>query len=209
MQLLDAIEQRASVRKFSSEPTPVADLREMVRRAGLAPSINNEQPWKFIAIINKPLLQRLAQTVQQQLDELFPDSLAAREQGVKSTIEYYSTFFKDAPALLAVASKNYEAMVDKLLLFKDIQHQDINAMRNYPDVQSIGAAIQNLLLTAVDLGYGACWLSGLMIARKEMETLLRIQEPWHLAAFVAVGKPTAPARPRDKKSLDEIFQIIE
>ncbi len=209
MQLRDAIEQRASVRKFTSAPTPVADLREMVRRAGLAPSINNEQPWKFIAITNKALLQKLAQTVQQQLDELFPDSDNARDQGVKNTLEYYSTFFKDAPALIAVTSKNYEAMVDKLLMFKDIQHKDINAMRNFPDVQSIGAAIQNLLLTAVDLGYGACWLSGLMIAGKELQALLQIEEPWHLAAFVAVGKPAAPPRSRDKKPLEEIFQVID
>jgi nitroreductase len=208
MQLVEAIEKRASVRKFTAERVEISDLSEMVRRAGLAPSINNEQPWKFVAIVNKSISQEMARMVQQQLDELLPDASSSQDQGIKNTIEYYSTFFKDAPALIAVLSKNYNAMVDKLLLFKNIQHKDLNAMRNYPDVQSIGAAVQNLLLSAVDLGYGACWLSGLMIARKELENLLKIEEPWHLAAFVAVGKPTTPSRPRDKKALEEIFQII-
>ncbi len=208
MQLKEAIEQRASIRKFTFEKVAPDDLAEMVRRAGLAPSINNEQPWKFIAILKPELLQAMADAVQARLDEMFPDAGKSQDRGIKSTIEYYSTFFREAPALLAVLSKPYEAMIDKLLLFRGLAHEDVNETRNHPDVQSIGAAVQNLLLSAVDLGYGACWLSGMMVARRELERLLQIQAPWHLAAFVAVGKAAAPARQRDKKSIDEIFTII-
>ncbi|NLP11507.1 hypothetical protein GX408_14015 [bacterium] len=208
MQLKEAIEARASVRKFAPDAVAVADLQEMVRCAGLAPSVNNEQPWKFIALLNKPLMASMAQAVHQHLDQLFPDIPTARDQSVKNTVEYYSTFFKDAPALIAVVSKNYEAMVDKLLPLTHIGHQDVNALRNYPDIQSLGAAIQNLLLCAVDLGYGACWLSGMMVAREELESLLHIAEPWHLTAFVAVGRPAGPVRQRDKKPIKEIFQVI-
>jgi len=208
MQLKEAIEQRASIRKFTFEKVAPDDLAEMVRRAGLAPSINNEQPWKFIAILKPELLQAMADAVQARLDEMFPDAGKSQDRGIKSTIEYYSTFFREAPALLAVLSKPYEAMIDKLLLFRGLAHEDVNETRNHPDVQSIGAAVQNLLLSAVDLGYGACWLSGMMVARQELERLLQIETPWHLAAFVAVGKAAAPARQRDKKSIDEIFTII-
>ncbi|HPI73582.1 MAG TPA: nitroreductase family protein [bacterium] len=209
MQLKEAIEARASVRKFAPEAVAVADLQEMVRCAGLAPSVNNEQPWKFIAVLNKSLMASMAQAVHRHLDQLFPDTPTARDQSVKNTVDYYSTFFKDAPALIAVASKNYEAMVDKLLPLTNMGHQDVNALRNYPDVQSIGAAIENLLLCAVDLGYGACWLSGMMMARQELEGLLQIAEPWHLTAFIAVGRPAGPVRQRDKKPIEEIFQVVE
>jgi nitroreductase len=208
MQLKEAIEKRASIRKFSPEKVAIEDLTEMVRRAGLAPSVNNEQPWKFIAILNTELLQSMAGTVQAKLDQLFPDTVISQDRGIKSTVEYYSTFFKDAPVLLAVLGKKYEAMIDKLLLFRDLSHEEVNETRNHPDVQSIGAAVQNLLLSAVDLGYGACWLSGMMVARNELEELLHIEAPWHLAAFVAVGKATTLPRQRDKKSIDEIFSII-
>jgi nitroreductase len=208
MQLKDAIEQRASIRKFFPDKVAIEDLTEMVRRAGLAPSINNEQPWKFIAVLNNSLLQSMAAAVQAKLDQLFPDAVLSQDRGIKSTVEYYSTFFKDAPVLLAVLGRPYEAMIDKLLLFRDLNHEEVNATRNHPDVQSMGAAIQNLLLSAVDLGYGACWLSGMLIARKELEELLHVEEPWHLAAFVAVGKAAAVPRQRDKKSIDEIFSVI-
>jgi nitroreductase len=147
-------------------------------------------------------------TVQAKLDQLFPDAVISQDRGIKSTVEYYSTFFKDAPVLLAVLGKKYEAMIDKLLLFRDISHEEVNETRNYPDVQSVGAAVQNLLLSAVDLGYGACWLSGMLLARKELEALLHVEAPWHLAAFVAVGKAAVVPRQRDKKSIDEIFSVI-
>jgi nitroreductase len=70
-----------------------------------------------------------------------------------------------------------------------LSHEEINQMRNYPDMQSADACIQNLLLSATDMGYGACWLSAPLIARNELETLLDIQEPYCLIAFVAIGKP--------------------
>ncbi len=80
-------------------------------------------------------------------------------------------------------------------------------MRGYPDIQSIGAAVQNLLLAALDIGYGTCWLSGPVVAREEIEACLDIQTPWRLAAMVAVGKPFGNATQREKKPIEEIFEL--
>jgi nitroreductase len=80
-------------------------------------------------------------------------------------------------------------------------------MRGYPDVQSIGAAIEHLLLAATELGYGSCWHSGPLIAR---EPLLGIAAPDHLAALVTIGVPAVPPNEgRDRRPVDEILRFLD
>ncbi len=53
MELTVAIETRISVREFTNDPVNISDIREIIRLAGYAPSINNYQPWKYYIISNK------------------------------------------------------------------------------------------------------------------------------------------------------------
>jgi nitroreductase len=202
MELADCIQNRASIRKYASDPVSETDLREMIRRAGMAPSVNNSQPWQFIVVTHKDLLEQAAGRVHEKIDTLFPPAK------VKSTVDHFSTFFENAPAVIFVAIKPYSAIADKMLDQMDLSHEDLNSIRRYPDLQSIGAAVEHLLLSAVDLGYGGCWLSGLMVARKELEELLQIRQPWSLVAAVSVGKPAGHTVQSEKKPLDEIFTLI-
>ncbi len=201
MTLNEAIEKRHSVRKFLAEPIPVNDLKDMVRHAGLAPSVNNSQPWQFIAVTNKAKIDEMAAIVHKKVQHLFQGS---GKESVANTVEYFSTVFENAPAVILVADEPYKAIADDA-----IDHEKINAMRRYPDIQSLGAAVENLLLSAVDLGYAACWLSGLMVARAELETLFGIEAPLELMTAVAVGKPAGDPRQREKKSVDEIFKVVD
>jgi nitroreductase len=207
MELLTVIENRASVRQFKNEPVDKDDLREMVRRAGMAPSVNNSQPWKFVAISNKDLLRQMEDAVHRKIKETFP--VENDDSSVLNTVDKYSSFFANAPMVIAVLHKPYKAVVDTILDETMLTHDDINRIRNYPNIQSIGAAIEHLQLTAVDLGYGACWLSGLLVARYELERILEVEKPFSLAACVAVGKPSEDVKQRQKKPLSEIFEIKE
>lgn len=206
MELRTAIESRASVRQYAQGEVPAADLREMVRLAGLAPSANNSQPWRFIAITNRGLLRSMADAVLAKIDAMLPDSEDEAKKKAKSQVEFFSTFFGDAPAVFAVASCPYKAVIDDALP-SDLTHEEMNALRRHPDIQSIGASIQNLLLAAVDMGYAGCWLSGPLLARDALERLLGLEEPWSLVAMVAVGKPAADVKPRAKKRVDDIFEL--
>ncbi len=205
MELKQTIEKRISIRSFTNEEVSEQDLKEMVRRAGLAPSLNNSQPWKFLAITNKSKLKEMAEIVISKLSNL-PLKLDEAGQKVHLTkVEWYSTFFENAPSLIALTMKPHETELDKCV---NISHDEIVKLRNYPDMQSAGASIQNILLSAIDLGYGACWLSGPMIAKEELEKFLKIEAPWQLISFVAIGKPFGyPKRPV-KKGIDEIFTLL-
>ncbi|HZJ74705.1 MAG TPA: nitroreductase family protein [Perlabentimonas sp.] len=204
MELKKAIETRASVRKYTPEPVNLTDIKEMVRLASLAPSVNNYQPWQFIAITNKELMNRMANAVREKIKS-FPENQSKYAADVKKQVEYFATFFEEAPALVALCMSEYETVLEKGV---ELTHDEVNQLRNSPDLQSAGACIQNMLLAAVDLGYGACWMSAPMMAKKELEALLDITEPLKLVSFVAIGRPAKVVLPRDKKPIDEMFRII-
>lgn len=204
MELKRAIELRTSVRSFQKTDVSVKDIKEMVRLAGLAPSINNFQPWEFILILEKDILRAMADIVIKRLSE-FPMKSSIASDNIKNQVQWYSTFFKDAPALLAVVLSTYQTVWEGGV---DLKTEEINMLRNYPDLQSTGACIQNILLAAVDMGYGACWLSGPLIAREELENILGIKKPLRLISFIAIGKPSKEFKPKKKDDLGKKLRII-
>ena len=205
MDLKQAIEIRTSIRNFTEDKVPVEDLKELVRRAGLAPSVNNYQPWKFYVVTNKEVLSKMAVKVSEKIKQL-PSNKSIASKNVKSQVEWFATFFENAPAVIAMTMEDYESVLEKGV---ELSHDEINKMRNFPDMQSAGSAIQNILLSAVDLGYGACWLSAPMMAKEALEEILSVESQDHLIAFVAIGKASRDLQPKSKKSLDEIFKLID
>jgi nitroreductase len=60
-QLLSAILNRKSVRSFTGEPLGQDDMELLLRAGMAAPSAHNLQPWKFIAITDRQVLNDLAE----------------------------------------------------------------------------------------------------------------------------------------------------
>lgn len=205
MELKEALEKRTSIRNFTNDPIPLEDIKELVRRASMAPSVNNYQPWKFYAITNQEMLNKLAVAVSDQILSLESNESKRSEQ-IKNQVSWYSTFFKDAPLMIALALEPYETVLEKGV---KQNHEAINRMRNYPDIQSAGAAIQNLLLSSVDMGYGACWLSSPLVARDQINSIVGIEADHNLIAFVAIGKTEKDPQPKAKKEIDDILFLID
>ena len=210
MTLAELADKRVSVRQFRPDPVAPGHIREMVRLAGLAPSPNNQQPWRFIAITRKPLLDKMADAVRGRLRALLPAAMSEDARRAAQRVEWFSTFFADAPLVMAVTRQPYESVIARAVAGSSMSGADINAMRGHPDIQSIGAAIEHLLLAATELGYGSCWLSGPLIAREALEALLGVEAPEQLAALVAVGVPAAsPNGGHDWRTVEESLRFIE
>ena len=64
-------------------------------------------------------------------------------------------------------------------------------------VQDASAAMENMLLAAVALGYAACWVEGaLRPSEQQVRELLGVPEDLRVWALLPVGKPAAtPPRP--------------
>ncbi len=62
--MLDLIKKRRSIRAYTEEPVPEADVKALLEAAMAAPSAHNAQPWEFIVVRREDLRRQLAETHQ-------------------------------------------------------------------------------------------------------------------------------------------------
>lgn len=60
MDLFDALYSRRSIRQYTDEPVSDEHVQQLLSAAMIAPSAGNAQPWRFIVINERPLLDKLA-----------------------------------------------------------------------------------------------------------------------------------------------------
>jgi nitroreductase len=60
METLEALFTRRSIREYTTQPVPEDLLQELLAAAMQAPSAGNQQPWHFIVVTARPMLDALA-----------------------------------------------------------------------------------------------------------------------------------------------------
>jgi len=60
--ILEAINNRRSIRKFKPTPITKEQTRLLLEAAMLSPSACNTRPWRFIAITNREMLDKIAES---------------------------------------------------------------------------------------------------------------------------------------------------
>lgn len=60
MDLFEAIRKRRSIRRFTDDMVPRADLETIVDAGRLAPTGNNSQPWDFVVVTDRAMIAELA-----------------------------------------------------------------------------------------------------------------------------------------------------
>ena len=209
MDLFEAIQGRKSIRRFKQTPVPEGDIKKILDAGRWAPSANNTQPWSFIVIKDKAVLKDMAEAVREMIDRMIP--FAENEKQAQRLAAYksnYYTFFENAPVVIAVCMEAYDAGTDKLLAKMGCSADDVKRLRPLPGLQSVAAAIQNMLLAIHAQGYGSCWMTGPLVAQDAFEKLLGYGKEKFITALLPVGVPdeNPPARPR--KQLEEMMKII-
>ncbi len=202
MELQEAIAARRSVRKFAAEAVPTDDVLAIVGSAVQAANAGNEQLWHFHVITDAGQKDELAAIVRQKLEDLGAQTGTGAEK-LRPVIAA-ATLFAGAPVLVAVTTARYRSRADSLLQKAGLSEEEIDVLRCRPDLQSIGAAVQTLLLAAWERGYGTCYMTGPMVARPELEARLGVCSPQSLAAFVALGKAAIVPASRGRKPMGDV-----
>jgi nitroreductase len=207
MDLFDAIQGRKSIRRFKPQPVPDEDINKILDAGRLAPSANNTQPWSFVVIKDKALLAQMAGAVREMIDRMVP--FAENEKQAQRLAAYkgsYYTFFEHAPVVIAVFMEGYSAGTDRLLARMGYSAGDIRRFRPLPGLQSVSAAIQNMLLAVHALGYGSCWMTGPLVAQESFEKLLGYDKDRFIAALLPIGIPDENPPARSRKPLEEMVR---
>jgi nitroreductase len=210
MDLFESIQGRASIRRYQTTPVPDADIRKIIDAGTRAPNANNTQPWSFIVIKDRRLLGRMADAVRDMIDAMIP--FAEDEKQAQRLAAYkgnYYTFFERAPVVIAVFLESYDSGTDKLLARMGHEPEAVRRLRPLPGLQSVAAAVQNMLLAIHALGYGSCWMTGPLVAQEAFEKLLGFGKEKSIVALLPVGVPDEhPAARTTRKPLEEIVTVI-
>jgi nitroreductase len=219
MEFQEAIEKRQSIRKFKEGGIPKEHIYEMARAAGLAPSGKNIQNWHFVVIQNEELKNKIGQAVLDKNESvcLEMDKIdKARGDAFRKFVRNFTLFFLKAPVVIVVFTTEYRPSgyyehefinCEKDILDDLVKHKN-------PGMQSLGAALQNFTLKAIDLGYGTCWITSANYASSEIEALLKEEinfekEDYFMAAMMALGIPEENQSSPNKKPIEQILTYIE
>jgi nitroreductase len=166
MNLLDGIESRTSPAKIG-EPAPSREIIERIIAAGVrAPDHGRLRPWRFVV---------LQGDARRQLGNAMADMLRAKVPGAtEEQLEGERKKALRAPVIIAVAA-----------------HITPGKIPEIEQVLAVGAAVQNMMLAAHALGFGAMWKTGGAAYDINVKRLLQLDERDHIVAFLYVGTVAA------------------
>jgi coenzyme F420-0:L-glutamate ligase/coenzyme F420-1:gamma-L-glutamate ligase len=195
--VLDTIRGRRSVRRYL--PKEVSEkLVDRVLEAGRwAPSPHGRQPWRFAVITKEETKERLAEVMGEEwranleMDGQSPGVVEKRLEGSRRRL-------LDAPVLVLLC-----LYLEDLDVYPDANRQQGEITMA---VQSLGAAAQNMLLVAYDLGLDAGWMCAPLFCPEKVVEAMGLDPKLIPHALLTLGYAEGdPPKRRGRKSLDELI----
>lgn len=187
--------ERRSVRSYTDEQVPEHLVRRVLEAGRFAPSAGNCQPWKFVVVRDREMIEemerdvrracrlfrflldwrtsplgRVAWLMSQVMIRLMPNKLHPIPFGATFLIaEGRLTTFHGAPTVI--------------FLLKDRRGV------GRPDVD-IGCCGQNMVLAAHSLGLGTCWVGFVeLLKTPKWKRRLGIEYPYEMCEGISLGYP--------------------
>lgn len=181
MELREAILKRRSIRKYKPIPVPREVIEELFEYALWAPSGMNRQNWYFVVVTGE-MRDRIVEICERAYREYIGKKIekvfSHKPDVVEETKSFFATLGGAPVVILAYAEPGPES--------------------ERTDIQSVSAAIQNLLLLAYEKGLGTCWMTGPVSHEEEFNRLLGI-EGKRLVALITLGYPDENPKPPKRR----------
>ena len=195
MELSDIMTSRRSIRKFRQEDISADTIRVLLDDARLAPSGSNLQPARFVV---------------------------AQSSTSKGTLSRYTPYkFIAKASVIFVCCADLEAMTTRDQRVGELLNEgafegvdiDINdpaaaspimddaAVKAYLSM-NVAIAIEHIVLKAVDLGLGSCWLG--RFDRDKVKGYLSLDESIYPVVLLPVGHPDQSPKERPRFALDKL-----
>jgi len=215
VELSKLIKTRRSIRLFQDKPVSETLLLQAIETATWAPNGGNAQNWRFFVIMDKQLINSVADAIQAGMKTImsWPEMANVGPAGGRPGNPQPGSPLTTAPALIAVASvRSPNPMVDAMIKRANTDpkaKQMLEGLRAIaPGVQSTSAMVAYLMLMLHQMGLGSLWMTGPLHAKAEIEKLLKIPVGMDVVTLVPVGYPAEnPAK--DRKPVSEVCQVIK
>ena len=212
MNVLDAIYNRKSIRKFKDETIPKEYILKMLEAATQAPSPKHQQNWNFVVLTNRDIINKMADIVNESHKRLGEIAKTEKDRKIHMSVINYYTAFRNAPVVVMVYGSEYKMIEYKILKDNDAPKEVLDVLVSPQSAaQAIGAAVENFLLAATEMGYGSCYMTGPTHAKTQIEELIGFDKPgFELMSIISVGvseDDTSKKPPR--RNIEEVVTFIE
>lgn len=192
----DAIYNRRSIRKYKPDKVSVDILNKILDAGRVAPSGKNKQPWKFLVYGGEKkaeLLSAMQSGINREKkgEALLPASRLGLPDACNTL-----RIMKEAPIVVMVLNTNGKSPFENITADERVTE--------IVDTLSIGAAVENMLLRAEDLGIGTLWIANTCFAYPELTGYMNIKG--QLVGAVALGYANEMPEVRPRKRLEDIAE---
>lgn len=177
MNVNEAIYNRRAVRDYTGEPVDDEAIRAVIDAAIQAPSGMNRQPWAFVVVRNRALLDAYSQRAKDFIQATeSADTVIAQLHAELSSPDF--NIFRNAPALIVICAIEGDTMA----------------------IQDCCLAAQNLMLAAYANGLGTCWIGPAESWLRQPDVKHDLRIPSHHIPVAPIiigtprGQPPAPGR---------------
>lgn len=172
--------ERRSIRYFKEEQVPQELVKRVLEAGRFAPSHGNCQPWKFVVIRDRKMLDEMTASVAE-----ICKNLTAMMAEIKPPEPLHPIPYKAVIRLSLGRTFLFHHAPTAIIIFKDVR-----GISN-PDLDC-GIAGQNMVLAAHSLGLGTCWISFARLLFQyaaEWNERLGVEYPWEFASSIVLGYP--------------------
>ncbi|WIG58169.1 MAG: PPOX class F420-dependent oxidoreductase [Ktedonobacterales bacterium] len=186
---------RRSVRAFQDRPVPREALEAMLEAARWAPSPHGRQPWRFVVLTRAEPKQRLAEAMGDEWRRVLAMDGQASDV-IQKRLDISRERIRTAPALILAC-----------LYLEGLDHYpdaDRQRAEETMAVQSLGAAIQNMLLAAYAIGLDTGWMCAPLFCGDTVRAALDLDPMLIPHALIPVGYAARDPKRRPHRPLDEL-----
>jgi nitroreductase len=184
METFDAIAGRRSIRRFKDKAVPRDLIEKLLEATCQAPSGKNRQPWRFVIVEGEEERAEMVRVLREGIE-------GAREAGWDlGSSENTASVMARAPVTVFFFNAG------------NVGDEDDDAPFFVVDVQSIGGAIQTMLLAAQDLGLGTLWICDVFYAYEGLRKWLGRND--QMVAAVSIGYADEAPGPRPRMPWQEL-----
>lgn len=191
-ELMRLIKERRTIRNYTFQSVPKNKIKKIIEAGRWAPSAHNLQPWYFVVVQRKEWKKKIM-TEFMNASNTFLTSAKILSTKTFNLIE-------KAPTIVLVYnvssfSKRSRRLGDQYF-----------SVAYLSEIESVSAAIQNMLLCAKSIGLGAAWLTLPLLAKKEIYKVIKIKG--ELLAVLTLGYPTEKGNKLPRKSIRETIKYL-
>ncbi|MEM4829490.1 MAG: nitroreductase family protein [Zestosphaera sp.] len=196
----ETVSSRSSVRWFKSDSVPHDVLLKILEAGIRAPNAGNSEQWFFIVVRDPEVRSRLHSLLLEAHE--FYATRALKTPLPPDKVNKWVQRIRDGMYLAPTYIAGY---VD---LRRTTHVEDLLETEKIFAIQSVAAALENMLLVAHALGLGAVWLGVPLLLKNRFDELLKPPEGCDLQGIIALGYPAGAPKARPRKSLNEVVRFI-